>query len=122
MNPVHAIRRLGGHPCVASQRPGWHVPARPAAVASASPGRARLLPWACPPLPPGWRKRPPPPGLARVHAALPSGMPAWHIIFIPTSAALVAAARAVTVYWTRAARDHNRHLKHVPGGHTPHAN
>jgi hypothetical protein len=52
-------------------------------------------------------------------------MPAWQTILIPASAAPVAAALAVTAYRTRAAaaRDHNRHLKHVPGGHTrPHAN
>ena len=49
-------------------------------------------------------------------------MPAWQIILIPVSAALVAAALAVTAYRMRAAaaRGHNRHLKHVPCGHNHH--
>ena len=79
------------------------MPARPAAVALASPGRARRLPWAGPPLPPSGENTRRCQIQARVHAALADGMPAWQIILIPASAALVAAL-AVTAYRTRAAR------------------
>ena len=78
--------------------------ARPATVASASPGRARRLPWAGPPLPPSGENTRRCQIQARVHAALADGMPAWQIILIPVSAALVAAALAVTAYRRRAAR------------------
>jgi len=105
VNPLHAIRCLGWHPSLAGQRPRWRPSSPgPAAVASASPGRARLLSWADPPLPPGWRKYPLQPDPARVHAALADGMPAWQIILIAASAALFAAPLAVAAYPMRAAR------------------
>src|SRR5689334_24874032 len=51
----------------------------PAALASASPRRARLLSWADPPLPPGWNKHPQRPDPARAHAALAGGIPGWQL-------------------------------------------
>ena len=49
-------------------------------------------------------KYPPLPGPARVHAAPADGTPAWQIVPIADSAALVAAALAVTAYRMRATR------------------
>ena len=125
MNPIHAIGRMGWHHCSTGQRPVASVITPPAAVAPASPRRARLLSWADPPLPPGWRKYPPLPGPAPVHAALADGMPAWQIIVIAAPAALLAAAPAVTAYRMRAAR---RRVTPPPPEtrpsrpHPPHAN
>jgi hypothetical protein len=79
------------------------VIARPAAVAPASPGRARLPSWADPPLPAGWRKYPPLPETAWVHAAPHGGTPARPIILIAAPAARPAAALAVTAHRMRAA-------------------
>src|SRR5690348_6751029 len=116
---------MGWHHCSTGQRPG-SVRHRPApTVASASPGRARLLSSADPPLPPGWRKYPPPPGPAPVRAALADGMPAWQIIVIAASAALLAAALAVPPLPDAAAR---RRVAQPPPEtrpsrpHPPHAN
>ena len=103
MNPIHAIRRSAGTLALLASVPGASVIARPAAVAPASPGRARLRSWADPPLPPGWRKYPPLPEAAPVHAALADGMPAWQIIVIAASAALLAAVQAVTACRMRSA-------------------
>src|SRR5690242_9459362 len=67
----------------------------PAALAATSPGRARLLSWADPPLPPGWNKHPRLPDPARVHAAL-AGIPGWQLTLMAvTIVALVATLVAI---------------------------
>jgi hypothetical protein len=63
----------------------------PAALASASPGRARLLSWADPPLPPGWNKHPRLPDPARVHAALAGGIPGWQLALMALTVVLLVA-------------------------------
>jgi hypothetical protein len=103
--------------------PAASVTAGPAASASASPGRARLLSRADPPLPPGWREQPPLPDAARVHAALAGGTPAWQITILAAMAALFAAALAVTAYGMLAARRHvttTAARNTAPGGRTHH--
>ena len=63
----------------------------PAALASTSPRRARLLSWADPPLPPGWNKHPRPPDPARVHAALAHGIPGWQLALMAVTIVLLVA-------------------------------
>jgi hypothetical protein len=57
MNRCHALGHLA---LIVAGLAGAAVAfaAVPAALASASPRRARLLSWAGPPLPPGWNKHP----------------------------------------------------------------
>jgi hypothetical protein len=90
VNPIRAIGRLGWHHCLPGQRPG-SVRHRPAALLGEPATAARLekVPAAARPGP--------------VRAALADGMPAWQIIVIAASAALLAAAVAVTAYRMRAA-------------------
>jgi hypothetical protein len=107
MNPIRAICRLA---CILAGLAVTFAAAVPAALASTSPGRTRLLSWADPPLPPGWNKHPPlpaathpalryPPGWnkhpplpAHVHALATGGMPGWQITLIATAAVVLAAA------------------------------
>jgi hypothetical protein len=96
MNPIRAIRRLA---CTLAGVAITLAAAVPAALASASPGQARALSWADPPLPPGWNKPPPRPA----HPLVTVGLPGWQITLIAT-AALAAAALAVAAYWARAIR------------------
>ena len=63
----------------------------PAALASASPTRDRLLSRADPPLPPGWNKPPPLPDPARIHAALAGGIPGWQLTLMAVTIVLLAA-------------------------------
>jgi hypothetical protein len=63
----------------------------PAALASTSPRRARLLSWADPPLSPGWNKHPPLPDPARVHAALAHGIPGWQLTLMAVTIVLLVA-------------------------------
>ena len=63
----------------------------PAALASASPRRARLLSWADPPLPPGWNKHPRLPDPARVHAAMAGGIPGWQLTLMAVTIVLLVA-------------------------------
>jgi hypothetical protein len=70
----------------------------PAALASASPGRARVLSWADPPLPPGWAKHPPLPDPARVHAALVGGIPGWQQTLMAVTIVLLVATVVAIAY------------------------
>jgi len=63
----------------------------PAALAATSPGRARLLSWADPPLPPGWNRHPRLPDPARVHAALAGGIPGWQLTLMAVTIVLLVA-------------------------------
>jgi hypothetical protein len=72
--------------------------AMPAALASTSPGRARLLSWADPPLPPGWNKHPPLPDPARVHAALAGGIPGWQLTLMAVTIVLLVATVVAIAY------------------------
>jgi len=102
VNPVHAIRRLAGILAWLASVPVVHVPARPAAVAGASPG-ARLLSWRsrhcgqAGEVPAVARSGRGPRCPGRRHARLANQL-------IAAQAALVAAALAVTAYRMRAAR------------------
>jgi hypothetical protein len=98
MNPIRAIRRLTG--TLAGVAVAFV--AVPAALASASPGQARALSWADPPLPPGWNKHPPLP--AHVHALAAGGLPGWQITLIAAVSLLAAAALMVAGYRVRAVR------------------
>ena len=69
--------------------------AAPAALATASPRRARLLSWADPPLPPGWNKHPRLPDPARVHAALGGRIPGWLTLMAITIVLLAATLVAI---------------------------
>jgi hypothetical protein len=104
VNPIHAIRRSGWHPCVAGRRPGGvgHRRTRRSRPGIARPGLAALL--GGPATAVRLEKVPPRPDPARVHAALPGGTPAWQVTLIAASAALFAAALAVAAYGMRAAR------------------
>jgi hypothetical protein len=70
----------------------------PAALASASPRRARPLSWADPPLPPGWNKHPRLPDPARVHAALADGIPGWQLTLMAVTIVLLAATLVAIAY------------------------
>src|SRR5215472_15050953 len=72
--------------------------AAPAALASASSRRARLLSWADPPLPPGWNKHPRLPDPARVHAALAGGMPGWQLTLMAVTIVLFVATSVAIAY------------------------
>src|SRR5215472_10261252 len=72
--------------------------AGPAALASAAPRRAGLLSWADPPLPPGWNKHPRLPDPARVHAALPAGIPGWQLTLMAVTIVLLAATLVAIAY------------------------
>jgi hypothetical protein len=78
--------------------------AAPAAFASASPGRARVLAWADPPLWRGWGKHPTLPTLT--HTAVTGGTPGWQITLIAAGAAILATALAVALHraWGAARR------------------
>ena len=67
------------------------ITAAPAAIASTPPGRARLLSWADPPLPPGWNKHSQLPGPGRVHAALAGGIPGWQLTLMAVTIVLLVA-------------------------------
>jgi hypothetical protein len=95
MNPIRAILRLA---CPLAGVAATLAAAVPAAPASASPGQARALAWADPPLPPGWDNHPSLPA----HALVTGGMPGWQITLIAAATALAAAA--VLLAWARAAR------------------
>ena len=73
-------------------------PAVSAAVARASPRRARLLSWADPPLPPGWNKHPPLPHPAQVHHALAGGMPGWQLTLMAVTIVLLVATVVAIAY------------------------
>jgi hypothetical protein len=118
MNPIRAIRRLA---CTLAGVAVAFAATVPAALASASPGQARALSWADPPLPPGWNKHPPlpvstqpalryPPGWnkhpplpAHAHALATGGMPGWQITLV-VAAMVLAAAIVVLLARVRAAR------------------
>jgi hypothetical protein len=74
------------------------VTATPAALASTVPGRARLLSWADPPLPPGWNKHPRPPDPARVHAALAGAIPGWQLTLMAVTIVLLVATVVAIAY------------------------
>ena len=78
------------------------IAAAPAAFASRSPGRARVLAWADPPLRRGWDKHYPLPALT--HTAVTGGMPGWQIILIAAGAAILATALAVALHRAWAGR------------------
>jgi hypothetical protein len=117
MNPIRAIRRLA---CILAGLAAAFTAAVPAALAATSPGQARPLSWADPPLPPGWNKHPPlpagthpavnyPPGWnkhpplpAHVHALATGGMPGWQIALI--AAVVLATAVAGLLARARTAR------------------
>src|SRR5215831_11719432 len=63
----------------------------PAALASTSPRRARLLSWADPPLPPGWNKHPPLPDPARA-------IPGWQLTLMAVTIVLLAATLVAIAY------------------------
>jgi hypothetical protein len=69
----------------------------PAALASASPRRARLLSWMDPPLPPGWNKHPRLPDPARVHTAL-GGIPGWQLTLMAVTIVLLVATLVAIAY------------------------
>jgi hypothetical protein len=101
---THRARRAVGILAALASAALAPITAAPAAFASTSPGRARLLSWADPPLPPGWDNHPPLPGPAPVHAALAGAMPGWQITFIAVGAAALAAAlAAATARWLNGA-------------------
>lgn len=70
----------------------------PAALAATSPGRARLLSWADPPLPPGWNKHPPLPAPAQVHAVLAGRIPGWQLALMAITIVLLAATLVAIAY------------------------
>ena len=70
----------------------------PAALASTSPRRARLLSWAGPPLPPGWNKHPPLPDPARAHAALAAHIPGWQLTLMAVTIVLLVATLVAIAY------------------------
>jgi hypothetical protein len=74
------------------------VPAVPAALAAASPRRARVPSWADPPLPPGWHKHPRLPDPARVHTALDGGIPGWQLALMAVTVVLLAATLVAIAY------------------------
>jgi hypothetical protein len=91
MNPIRAIGRAARVLAGLAAAALAFTAAIPAALASASPGRARLLSWADSPLPPGWNMHPLLP--AQVHALAADGMPGWQIALI-AAPVLGAASRA----------------------------
>ena len=97
MNRCHALRHLAA---IVAGLAGAVVAfaAVPAALASASYRRARLLSWADPPLPPGWNKHPRLPNPARVHAALAGGMPGWQLSLMAVTIVLFAATSVAIAY------------------------
>ena len=97
MNRCHALRHLAA---IVAGLAGAVVTfaAVPAALASASYRRARLLSWADPPLPPGWNKHPRLPDPARVHAALAGGMPGWQLSLMAVTIVLFAATSVAIAY------------------------
>ena len=97
MNRCHARRRLA---VIAAGLAGAVVAftAGPAALAAASPRRARLLSWADPPLPPGWNKHPRLPDPARVHTALAGGIPGWQLTLMALTFVLLAATLVAIAY------------------------
>ena len=97
MNRCHALRHLAA---IVAGLAGAVVAfaAVPAALASASYRRARLLSWADPPLPPGWNKHPRLPDPARVHAALAGGMPGWQLSLMAVTIVLFAATSVAIAY------------------------
>ena len=97
MNRCHALRHLAA---IVAGLAGAVVAfaAVPAALASASYRRARLLSWADPPLPPGWNKHPRLPDPARVHAALAGGMPGWQLSLMAVTIGLFAATSVAIAY------------------------
>jgi len=104
MNPVraiaHAARVLAGLAAAGLAAAVLAFAAAvPAALASTSPGQARLPLWADPPLPPGWNKHPPLP--AHVHALATGGMPGWQIALIAAAAVLAAAVVGLLARATR---------------------
>ena len=104
MNRTRRIRRAAGVLAALASAALAPITAAPAAFASVSPGRPRLLSWADPPLPPGWNLHLPRPDPARVHAVLAGGMPGWQTILIAATAALFAGALTVTARRIRARR------------------
>ncbi len=70
----------------------------PAALASTSPGRARVLSGADPPRPPGWNKHPQLPDPARVHAALAGGIPGWQLTLMAVTIVLLVATLVAIAY------------------------
>jgi hypothetical protein len=70
----------------------------PAALASTSPRRARLLSWADPHLPPGWNKHPPLPDPVRAHAALAGHIPGWQLILMALTIVLLVATVVAIAY------------------------
>ena len=100
MNRCHALGRLA---VIVAGLAGAVVafaaePAVSAAVARASPRRARLLSWADPPLPPGWNKHPPLPHPAQVHHALAGGMPGWQLTLMAVTIVLLVATVVAIAY------------------------
>ena len=75
MNRCHALGRLAVILAGLAGAVLTFAAAVPAALASTSPTRARLLSWADPPLPLGRNKHPQLPDPARVHAPLAGGIP-----------------------------------------------
>jgi hypothetical protein len=102
MHSIHAIRRPADILAWLASILRTAITVAPAALASVSPGQARLLSWADPPLPPGWTKRPPLP--AHVQALATGGMPSWLATLIAATAALLASALALNASRMRRAR------------------
>jgi hypothetical protein len=98
VNPIHVIRRPAGILAWLASVPMASVIAGSAALASASPERARLLSRPDPPLPPGWTEQPPRPDPARAHVALAGGIPGWQLTLMAFTVVLLAATLIAITY------------------------
>jgi hypothetical protein len=94
MNRCRAL----GHIAVIVAGLAGAVVAGPAALASASSRKTRLLSWADPPLPPGWNKHPRLPDHARVHAAIVGGIPGWQLTLMAVTIVLLVATLVAIGY------------------------
>ena len=98
MNRCHALGHLGVIVAGRARAVLTFAAAVPAALASTSPRRPRLLSWADPPLPPGWNKHPRLPDPARVHAGLAGGIPGWQLTLMAVTIVLLVATVVFIVY------------------------
>jgi hypothetical protein len=115
MNLIRAIRRLASIPAALAGTAALACTAAPAAVASARPGRARLLSTAGPPLPPGWNKHPPLP--VHAHAAVTGWQATLIGVALLVATLAVLAGRAWAVRHKRAKRAAS--VRHASSGPTP---
>ena len=104
MNRTRRIRRAAGVLAALASAALAPIAAAPAALASTSPGRAWLLSWADPPLPPGWHNHPPLPGPAPVRTAMAGGIGGWQIALLAVGAVGLTAALLAAAYRAWAVR------------------